>query len=96
MQQRGDADGEEAGRLEAGVAVTGPNVQWRFQRKLLATATQKAPIAATRWCTPRSPASDSEDGEVDQVAGAADDAELEQLHQLAGRRAAAPSGRRIQ
>ena len=27
------------------------NVQWRFQRKLLVTATQKAPIAAGMWWT---------------------------------------------
>ena len=37
------ADGEEARRLEAGVAVAGASkVQCRFQQKLLVTATQKA------------------------------------------------------
>ena len=54
-------------------------VQWRFQKKLLLTATQKAPIAAIMWWTPRLPLSKAKTREVDQVAGAADQAELDQL-----------------
>ena len=32
--------------------VPGPKVQYRFQRKLLVTATQKAPSAAIAWWAP--------------------------------------------
>ena len=43
------------------------------------TATQKAPIAASDVVDAEVAGEHGEDGEVDQVAGAADDAELEQL-----------------
>ena len=55
------------------MAVAGPKVQWRFQRKLLVTATQKAPIAATDVVDAEVAGEEGEDGEVDQVAGAADE-----------------------
>ena len=58
----------------------GSKVQCRFQKKLLVTATTKAPTAAATWWMPRTLGQEREDGEVDQVAGAADEAEFEQLH----------------
>ena len=59
-------------------------VQWRFQRKLLVTATQNAPTAEGMWCTPSAWVEQGEDGEVDDVAGAADHPELEQLDPVLG------------
>ena len=59
-------------------------VQWRFQAKLLITATQKAAIAAGMWCTSSAPLRSREHGEVDDVAGGADEAEAQQLHPVRG------------
>ena len=69
-QERDDADREEAGGLEAGVAVARrANVQCRFHQKLFVTATTKASVAATRWWTPSELDAQREDAQVDDVAG---------------------------
>ena len=58
-------------------------VQWRLSRKLLLTATTNAPTAASRWFDVGALGEQREDDEVDDVAAAADDGEVEELDPVA-------------
>ena len=83
--ERDDADGEEARRLEAGVALAWrSNVQWRFQRKLLVTATQKASDRGEDVVHVDALDERREDGQVDDVAARADGRELDELDPVGG------------
>ena len=59
-------------------------VQWRFQKKLLMTATTKAPIAGGDVVDVERPDQDREGDQVDDVARAADDPELDELGPVLG------------
>ena len=54
-------------------------VQWRFQKKLLVTATHEGADRGGDVVDVEGAGEEGEDDEVDQVAGAADDAEFGQL-----------------
>ena len=88
--QAGDADGEEAGRLQVGQPLPRPEGPVAVPEEVAGHGDAEGADRGDRVVDAEVAGEEGEDAEVDQVAGAADDAELEQLDQLSRLRAAAP------
>ena len=77
--QAGDADGEEAGRLQVGEALPRAEGPVAVPEEVAGDGDAEGADRGDRVVDAEVAGEEGEDAEVDQVAGAADDAELEQL-----------------
>ena len=79
IDQGADADREEADRLEAGVAVAGGEGPVAVEDEVVGDGDREGADRGDRVVEAGVVGENGEDGEVDQVAGAADEAEFDQL-----------------
>ena len=78
-QQGGDADREEAHRLEAGVSLAGGEGPVAVEQEVVGDGDAEGADRGGDVMDAEAADEHREDGEVDQVAGAADEAEFDQL-----------------